>query len=189
MTDHSTDLCPDGRLEAARALVVQDGLAGTTEVAALLGLFPRDPRLHFLHGSLAAGLGDYEAARRHIGEAVTLAPDFAIARFQLGLLHLTSGDAAQAEPMLTPLLSLGDGSALRHFASGLLLLARDRFDEAITSIERGLACGTDNVPLEHDMRMLIETIVSRDTGTAVDDQPLSAAHLLLQQAALRPTRH
>jgi tetratricopeptide (TPR) repeat protein len=184
----ASSLCPDHRLDTVRDLLSHDEAAGFEEVGRLLEAHPEDARLHFLHGSLAAGRRDYATARNGLHRAVSLAPGYAIARFQLGLLLLTSGDAVEAEAVLRPLQELGADHALRHFAAGLLFLMQDRFAEAVASLERGLERNHDNPPLNRDMRMLIGEIEAR-TGMERDDAPLSAAHLLLQQSALKSTKH
>ena len=79
------------------------GLAATD---AALADYPADPRLLFLRGSLLAGLQRYDEARAAIAGAVELAPEFAIARFQLGFLQLTSGAAREAETTWAPLRRL-----------------------------------------------------------------------------------
>jgi Flp pilus assembly protein TadD len=56
----------------------------------------------------AGAIGDAEAA---YANAVLLAPQFHIARFQLGLLQFTSGRAAIALLTWQPLLALGDDEA------------------------------------------------------------------------------
>lgn len=188
MTDSPSGLCPDDRLETVTDMLEHDELAGTGVLARLIEDYPRDPRLHFLHGSLAAGRQDYGKARRELREAVALAPGYAIARFQLGLLLLTSGEAIEAESVLRPLHDLGPDEALRHFASGLLFLMRDEFGQAIASLQDGLERNRDNAPLSRDMRMLIGEIEAR-AGGGSDEAPLSAAHLLLQQSGLKATKH
>ena len=187
MTDRASGLCPDDRLQTITDLVAHDEIAGFGMVAKLLDDYPQDPRLHFLHGSLAAARQDYATARHELREAVALAPGYAIARFQLGLLLLTSGEATEAEAVLQPLQDLGSEQALRHFASGLLLLMQDAFPEAIASLRDGLERNQDNPPLNRDMRMLIGEIEARTGGGG--EAPLSAAHLLLQQSALKATKH
>ena len=65
-------------------------------VDALLAKFPEDARLHFLRGSMLVGLGRLIEAHHALSRAVALAPDFEIARFQLGFFQLTSGEAENA---------------------------------------------------------------------------------------------
>jgi Flp pilus assembly protein TadD len=180
--------CPDDRLTYVRDLAASDSARAIPAITKLIEDYPGDARLPFLRGSLAAGLRDYASARDDLRQAVTLAPGYAIARFQFGLLLLTSGEAHEAQSVLQPLLDLGEEDALHHFAAGLLLLMQDRFEEAVIGLERGLECNRDNLPLNRDMTMLIGEIRTKMDGVA-DDGPLSAAHLLLQQSALKATKH
>lgn len=62
----------------------------------LLHEFPDDARLHFLYGSTLIGDGRLIEGHRALTRAVEIAPDFAIARFQLGFFQLTSGEPASA---------------------------------------------------------------------------------------------
>src|SRR5260221_14244355 len=56
--------------------------------------------------------------------AVEIAPHYALARFQLGFLQFTSGDAAAAEATWRPLEALPGDSPLRLFSGGVRALAR-----------------------------------------------------------------
>jgi len=62
----------------------------------LIAEYPEDGRLHFLRGSMLAGIGRSIEALAALRKAVEFAPDMAIARFQLGFFLLTSGEAAEA---------------------------------------------------------------------------------------------
>ena len=86
-------LCSDEDI-AALAQDMRAGAADQVErVDALLGAHPEDSRLHFLRGSMLIGVGRLIEAHASLRQAVALAPDFAIARFQLGFFQLTSGEA------------------------------------------------------------------------------------------------
>src|SRR4051794_38294993 len=85
----------------------------------LLAEYPDDARLHFLRGSLLAGIGRSIEALPSLRRAVELAPDLAIARFQLGFFLLTSGEAGEALEVWGPLALLRDGHYLRYFVGGL----------------------------------------------------------------------
>jgi tetratricopeptide (TPR) repeat protein len=149
--------------------------------------FPDDPRLHFLHGSLLAGNKDYQRARIAMRKAVDLAPDFGIARFQLGFLLLTSGEPHAAQEAWGPLFGLADDEPLRLFARGLSHMIRDEFAEAIDHLERGIARNSENLPLNRDMQLIIDELKAKEP--AEDGEMLSAASLLLRQTAFKPTRH
>jgi hypothetical protein len=86
------------------------------------------------------------------------APDLAIARFQLGLLQLTSARPAAASVTWAPLERLGAEHPLRLFKQGLEAVAQDRFDEARRLLLEGIARNTENIPLNRDMQMVLERI-------------------------------
>ena len=52
--------------------------------------------------------------------AVALAPDFLIARYQLGFFELTSGEVDNALATWGPLLRLPEDNYLRQFVEGML---------------------------------------------------------------------
>ncbi|HEX4695786.1 hypothetical protein [Sphingomonas sp.] len=147
--------------------------------------FPADPRLHFLRGSLLAGIGRPIEALASLKAAVDLAPDFAIARFQLGFFQLTSGEAADALSTWGPLALLPEGHYLRTFVGGLTYLIRDEFPQAIEQLRLGIAANEENPPLNRDMQLIIDRVgeIGSDAGT---DETMSATSLLLGQFSGRP---
>src|SRR5438067_6569596 len=124
-------LCDDktlGELLAASASGAKDEIERTDR---LLDEYPDDGRLHFLRGSLLAGIGRSIEALPSLRRAVELAPDLAIARFQLGFFLLTSGEAGEALEVWGPLALLPNGHYLRYFVGGLTHLIRDEFAETV----------------------------------------------------------
>ncbi len=89
--------CPQDVLARTADAVKSDSARGLAAIDDALKRYPLDARLHFLRGSVLAGLERYDEARAAIGEALRIAPGFAIARFQLGFLELTCGAPAAAE--------------------------------------------------------------------------------------------
>src|SRR3954470_21434795 len=110
--DGSGLLCPGDVLDALVAQLSQDDDGGLATLAEMLVSWPLDPRLHFLQGSVLAGLQRYEEGRRAMARAVEIAPDYALARFQLGFLDLTSGRALDAVAVWTPLANLPEDEPL-----------------------------------------------------------------------------
>ena len=92
MSQGQNTLCPEDRLLALVGVLGEDEASGMRQLETLLSNYPGDPRLHFLKGSVLAGNQDYVAARDVMRRAVDLAPDYPIARFQLGFLLLTCGE-------------------------------------------------------------------------------------------------
>jgi hypothetical protein len=183
----SADQCPPEDLAAAMAALRADDQAGLSAVEALARRFPGDARLLFLQGSVLAELRRYDEARAAMTAAVDVAPDFAIARFQLGLLELTSGLPVEAEATWGPLKRLPQDAPLRVFAEGLAHLIRDEFPQTVTLLRRGIALNGEIPILNRDMQLIIDALTS-DNLPPVPDEPVSSTHLLLQQF-VKPTKH
>jgi tetratricopeptide (TPR) repeat protein len=185
-------LCSDEEIgELMTAMQADDGsdLAATDR---LIGRYPDDPRLHFLRGSILAGIGRSIEALPALRRAVDLAPDFAIARFQLGFFQLTSGEAADALGTWGPLAFLPDDHYLRIFVGGLTHLIRDEFADAIEQLEKGIALNSENPPLNRDMQLIIDQtkpLLSADAPAAVEAGAASATSFLLGQFGDRGRPH
>jgi hypothetical protein len=180
-------LCPEDLMKNMLVRIAQDQDGGVAEVGRVLGDFPNDPSLLFLYGSLAAGQRDYATACDAMRRAIDVAPAFHIARFQLGLLLLTSGEAITAQETWGPLHSLPSGHYLRVFVNGLHRLILDDFSEAVRLLEEGIALNHENAPMNRDMQMIVDEVRSKQmTG---GPEGTSSVDLLLRQAALKPTKH
>lgn len=179
------NLCDETRLAEVMTAVAGDDGDEIAQVDRALADFPADPRLHFLRGSLLAGIGRPIEALSSLKAAVDLAPDFAIARFQLGFFQLTSGEAANALSTWGPIALLPDGHYLRHFVGGLTYLIRDEFAPAIEQLRAGIAANAENPPLNRDMQLIVDRIGELD-GAAPGDETVSATSLLLGEFSGRP---
>lgn len=178
--------CPDDTL----ASLVEDFQANQTSpdaqmerIEALLLAYPEDARLHFLRGSTLVGLRRLIEAHQGLSRAVALAPDFAIARFQLGFFQLTSGEAEAALETWGRLDRLPDGHYLRKFVDGLRCLIRDDLQGAAARLREGIALNQENPPLNHDMQLLIDRSaeLSRGDGAPGIDPSMSETSLVLRQ--------
>jgi tetratricopeptide (TPR) repeat protein len=185
MSEHSS-ACPRALLTQALSLADQDDQAGLAAVETLLRDYRADPILHFLRGSLLAAVKRYDDAGDAMTRALEIAPDFAVARFQLGFLRLSSGDPEAARQVWAPLDALDTEDPLRLFADGLNLVAVDRFEEAKALLNRGLAAN-GNGPMNGDIRLILEglEVVNFESEAA----PTSSTHFLLAQQATRRTTH
>jgi Flp pilus assembly protein TadD len=181
------ELCPDDALAKLAQLAEGDTRKGLRRADTLLASHPRDPRLHFLKGSLLAALQAYPDAVAPMRQALEIAPDYHIARFQLGLLLLSSGLADQAAEAWAPLSGLDAGEPLRLFAEGLQHMARDEFAAAERLIGDGLARNTAYPAVNADMQLVLDRI--RDVAGGAGGDENSQAHWLLQVAAAKPTKH
>jgi tetratricopeptide (TPR) repeat protein len=176
--------------ELMTAIQVNDG-TDLMRVDRLIADYPNDPRLHFLRGSILAGIGRPIEALPALNRAVELAPDFAIARFQLGFFQLTSGEAANALGTWGPIALLPADHYLRKFVAGLTHLIRDEFAEAQVQLREGIALNEENPPLNRDMQLIIDqvqTLLSSPPKTG-DDASASATSFLLGQLTGRGTTH
>ena len=132
--------CDDGQFAALLADADHDSRSAAEAVAQTIATFPNDARLHFLLGSLLIDLRRFIEAHAALVRAVTLAPDFHIARFQLGFFELTSGEAEAARASWQPLLrTLPREHFLCRFVVGLEALIADRFDLCINALTEGMA--------------------------------------------------
>jgi tetratricopeptide (TPR) repeat protein len=181
--------CPDEMLAQVIALAGDDEAGALAQIAALVDDHPADPRLHFLAGSLLAALARYEEAREAMARAIEIAPDYAIARFQLGLLELSSGDAEAAIATLQPLAELESGEALVLFAGGLIYLARDELAAAANLLRQGIECNRDHPLVSRDMELILAEIAQKGAASAEPDREVSAAQMLLREHAAKSTKH
>lgn len=188
MSDQLAD-CPADLMAAAAEVIKSNEIEGLSKVESLLRGFPSDARLHFLRGSLLASLTRYGEAHEAMAKAVQIAPQFAVARFQLGFLELTSGDAVSAEATWAPLQSLSPQDPLRMFARGLHCLIKEDFVGTIETLNQGIAHNTENPAINADMRLLIEKSVDALASQNSISEPISAAHLLLKQYTSKSTKH
>lgn len=183
-----TALCSDEQLERLMAAMQADEADELRQADRLIAEFPDDARLHFLRGSILASIGRPIEALPALRKAVEIAPDFIIARFQLGFFQLTSGEPAQALSTWGPLALLADGHYLRSFVAGLTHLIRDEFAAAIDQLHSGIAANTENLPLNRDMQLIIEqasTLLAQPAAPNEGETTESAASFLLGQFAER----
>lgn len=192
-------LCPDGPMNELLMQAGNNEPAALARIAALLSEYPDDPRLYFLKGSLLAAQKHYDEGRVAMRRAVELSSGYDIARFQLGLLELSSGDAEAADATLQPLADTPGEGALSLFALGLRHLARDNFDQAEALLRRGIEVNIDYPLVSRDMELMLAGIAEarakeaneahRPSADAGSEEDVSAAHLLLKRYADKSTKH
>ena len=125
---------------------------------------PEDARPLLLLAAEHVHAGEIDLAEATYIAALQRAPDFAIARFQLGLLQLTSAHPAAAQATWAPLDALPATDPLRLFKTGLELMAQDRFDETRRLLMQGIAQNDANPALNRDMQMVLERIAQQQAG-------------------------
>jgi len=146
----------------------------------------------FLLGSEYAQVGLIGDARGCLERAVGLAPDYAIARFQLGLLYLTSGQPEPALETWAPLdrleASHPQAAYLGAFHRGLRHLVKDEFPSAAQHLAQGIELNQDNPALNANMQRMLDEVrglIARTPAIAegsaadadADEEP--ASHLLI----------
>ena len=181
-----SQLASDAEIEQLVATLQEPDADDLGAIDAMLKSFPEDPRLHFMRGSVLAGRSEHIAAHAALSRAVELAPDYAIARYQLGFFELTSGEADQALSTWGPLLKAPEGNYLRVFVEGMIHVIRDEFSEAIETFERGIALNRENAAMNGDIKLLMRELkakMDQAPPSAVEDgaEETSAASLLLGQ--------
>jgi len=146
---------------------------------------------HFLLASQYAQLQMMDRAVEEFEAAIAMDPGLAIARFQLGLLFLSSGNTERAKDVLTPLTVPGGNEALAHFANGLLHLIRDEFSETVRYLNEGIRLNTENSALNNDMQKIIDEIAkvvpqSSDAEKNIEEES-STQHLLISAYTGKPS--
>lgn len=182
-------LCPDRLIQDAVGRIARDEPGGLQQVERLIADYPTDARLHFWYGSLLAAARRYDAASSAMSRAVELAPDFDIARFQLGFLAFTSGDAARAADVWRPLLASDPEDPLRLFAEGLERLAVDDFAAAAALLRRGIELNRSNPAQNKDMQLLLDAIPNGHPPSETASEPISLTQLALQHSVARKKKH
>lgn len=177
-----TNQCDESRLQVLLGLYSTEAPQRIEATQKLIGEFPDDARLHFMLGSTLIGDGRLIEGHAALTRAVELQPDFAIARFQLGLFQLTSGEADNALDTWGRLDRLPEGHYLRRFVDGLRALIRDEFARCVEHLRAGIALNTENPPLNNDMRLIIEKCEEIETRpNASSEAPMTETALILQQ--------
>lgn len=128
------------------------------ELEKAVGANPENPALRHLLGAHYAQVGRYEEAERELYRAISLDPQAHVARMQLGLLYLTSGDPHRAISTWQQLESLDDTNALKSFKQGLEALIRDDFAGCTRWLNQGIAQNSAYPALNGDMRQLLARV-------------------------------
>lgn len=122
----------------------------------LTGRSPGNPLAYYLLAAQHAQTGLMDRAEQGFKRAVELAPEFAMAHFQLGQLMLVKGDAAAAAHEFRQVRS--DDPAIACYAEGLCALAEERPVDALASLQRGLMLPQTIPALAQDMQQLVDGV-------------------------------
>lgn len=167
-----------------------------TTITTLQDLLQRAPGHAGAHCMLAAewvSQGKLVEGEASYARALVIAPEFVVARFQLGLLLFSSARVAMAMLIWRDLLSLPENHPYRLFTEAYIALANEAFDEAIALFESGKAHNPDNLPLNHDADLCIarirELIQNPEVGSSPDGDEANEHHVLLSNYLQFDTRH
>ena len=181
-------LAPPNDIERLVKSLEEPGGDDLALIDAVLAKHPKDPRLHFMKGSVLAGQSKHIEAHASLSKAVEIAPEYGLARYQLGFFELTSGEADRALSTWGPLLREPKDNYLRVFVEGMTHVIRDEFTEAFAKFTRGLELNTENPPMNDDIRLLMRELkakidhdASLPAGEDRGAEDTSAAALLLGQ--------
>lgn len=157
--------------------------SGAGDAGSALGYFKlalarsdRHAKAHWALAAEYAALKMPERAAQHFASAVELDPQQPVARFQYGLLLLTSGQVGAAQEVWAPLDALDAQDPVRLFKEGLLLMVRDEFDASLASLRAALAHPGLDPALARDVEMTIGRIEqARAAGPAGAAAPAPVA--------------
>lgn len=155
--------------EAGFQELIRQGLtaSGDNRVDAALALFTQASAMqpvsglpHFLIGSEHAAAGHMERAEAAFANAVLLAPDFTLARYQLGLLQFCTHRPAVALVTWGPLFALPPSASLGEFVRGFAAVTQDDFQRALQHFAAGQSCEDANPAVAADIRLMVQGLES-----------------------------
>ncbi|WP_426104809.1 hypothetical protein [Massilia sp. TSP1-1-2] len=161
------------------AVNASQGGDSASAIACLKQAVARDDataKAHYLLGAEYAQIRMYERAVELMASALALDPTLSVARLQLGLLWLAAADTDRAASVLAPLAELPEGEPLRYFGAGLCHLIGDRIAEARAHLELGIARNTAILPLNVDMRRILDEMARLAAGQGAAAADSTKAH-------------
>ena len=154
-----TQLCSQTVLQGLVATVADaEGAIAMSQLDMALTRWPTDARLHFLRASLLAEAQRFDEAVTAFAAALAHDPELHIARFQLGLLLLSSNHTEAALRVWAPLDTLDPTDPLLLFRRGLSALIGDRYAEAIDLLRQGINLNEAFPPLNRDIQGVIDRV-------------------------------
>ncbi|HEY2466449.1 MAG TPA: tetratricopeptide repeat protein [Terracidiphilus sp.] len=175
-----------GDLEAQRIYLRTLVVIGASDRAVplghkLLALAPHDADLLNLNGVLEKKAGDYQAARKHLEEAVALNPNDSNPRVNLGLVLVQLNDFAGAKIQLERALALGKDEPQVHFELAKVLRTLGETEAA----RQQLAVFQQKQKQESDRALAVSKAAqAAEAAKAGDNQ--KAAELYRQACAVEP---
>ncbi|KHK58658.1 hypothetical protein PI87_02610 [Ralstonia sp. A12] len=161
-----------------RDLVQQIGTCDADSAMTLLEAaatrYPANPHVLFLLAAQYMQAKHTDQAEAAYIAVLQVAPDYSIARFQLGLLQMTSGRPATALTTWGPLDLLENRHPLRLFKRAFELLHQNQIADACTLLREGIGQNVENDPLSRDMQMLLGRLEAAMAEEARHGAPTAA---------------
>jgi Flp pilus assembly protein TadD len=175
-----------GDLEAQRIYLRTLVVIGDSDRAVplghkLLALAPHDADLLNLNGELEKKAGDYQAARKHLEEAVALNPKDSDPRLNLGLVLVALNDPAGAKIQLEKALALGKDEPQVHFELAKVLRTLGETEAA----QQQLALFQQKLKQESDRAFAVSKAAEAAQAVKAGDNQ-KAAGLYRQACAVEP---
>jgi tetratricopeptide (TPR) repeat protein len=148
-------------------------------ISMLKQILVREPEhLHatYLLAAQHAQIGMFDRAEIGLRKALSQAPDFGIARFQLGQLLTMKGEGAEARDVLLPLCDGVD--ALASYARAISAMAAEDIAVAVQEIGRGLDLQQEIPALADDMRRLRERLAKDEPRPTKPDTMSAPAYFV-----------
>jgi Flp pilus assembly protein TadD len=173
-----TDLLDDRirgvRLEAARTFAdIRDYLpqgarshyeAANRELVHSFEISADRPESHAGLGGIAASNGNLDGAASHYQRAISMAPEFGLARINLSDVYRRLGDEEAGATVLREGLRLvPDDATLRH-SYGLLLVRLQRHDEGLVELQEAVRLAPDNARFGYVLAVAYYSLEQRDAA-------------------------
>jgi len=149
------DDCLDLGLSASLA---QRSGAALAHFARASALAPASGVPHLLMGAEHACRGELALAESSFIQALQLAPDLHLARYQLGLLQFGAQRTTEAMDTWQPLLGLHESEPLGHFVRGFGALVDEERVASVRHFRRGLALSRDEAAAALGVGTVVEAV-------------------------------
>lgn len=171
-----------------RASTTGDSAAALAYLKRAVARAPDHAQAHWALAAEYAALRMPDRAAEHFARTVEIDPAQPIARFQYGLLRLTSGDVPAATALWAPLDDLlPTDHPVRQFKQGLLHMVADQFEPALRLIRAAADHPAVDPALRKDMEMTIARIEAAQAGGAKAATPPPATLPAAQEAGAAGT--
>ena len=115
-----------------------------------------------------AQIGMTERAIEEFKKALSIEPNLAAARFQLGLLLLCNARVEEALAAWELLEQLDESDPYLHFKRGMESLSRDDFAGCERELKRGMELNTVNAALNTDMQRVLNDVAAHVSRQSLD---------------------